>query len=71
MEKKNERAYKLRCRELELQERKQTLEEKKFDLEHLERKKRLEIEENRSNREIVIFENQQRLLEIIIKKINS
>lgn len=77
LEKKNERWYELRCRELALQE-------KQMELESYERKKRLEIEERRLlidekrlemgekklKTELDIFKNQQRLMEMAFQACN-
>lgn len=66
--KKNERWYEIRSRELALQEREKSLQEKKFELENWERRKRMELEEKKSNIETDIFKNQQRLIEIVLQR---
>lgn len=68
LEKKNERSYEIKIRELALQERKQTLQEKKFELEKWERQKKSEMEEKRLSAELQIFANQQKLMEIICER---
>lgn len=67
LEKKNDRWYEIRCREL-------SLAEKKFDLESMEKKRRLEMEETRLEMEkkrmkvqMDIFHNEQKLMEIALK----
>lgn len=55
-------------RELALNEKAQALEEKRFELEQAEKRKILDIEENRNNMEMEVFKNQQKLIELILKK---
>lgn len=52
-----------------MQERVQALAEKKFELESWERKKKIEMEEKKIHMEVDIFKNQQKMLEIIFKKL--
>jgi len=77
LEKKNDRWYEVRCREL-------TVQEKKLELESYERKKRVEIEQKRLaidekrlemeatklKTELDIFKNQQRLIEMAFQACN-
>lgn len=55
-------------RELALNEKAQALEEKRFELEQAEKRKILDIEENRNNMEMEVFKNKQKLIELILKK---
>lgn len=66
---KSEKSYEVRKTELALQERIQTLAEKKFELESWERTKRIEMEEKKINLELDMFKTQHNLLEIILKKL--
>lgn len=68
LSKKLDRQYEIRSRELALKKKAQALEETKFELEQAEKRKRLDIEDNRNNMEMEVFKNQQKLIELILKK---
>ncbi|CAG9814660.1 unnamed protein product [Phaedon cochleariae] len=75
LEKKSEKQYELKYKELGLQERKQLLEENEFEMDRIERQKRLEIEERRLEMEekrwkveMDLFANQQELIKILFNK---
>ncbi|KAK5648197.1 hypothetical protein RI129_003089 [Pyrocoelia pectoralis] len=75
--KKNERWFEIRSRQLVLQERQQTLLEKKCEAEHVEKIRKLEIKEKRLQMDemklktqLEIFSNQQKLLGLAFQKHN-
>ncbi|KAJ8914144.1 hypothetical protein NQ315_016222 [Exocentrus adspersus] len=75
LNKKYEKQYEIRARELVLEERKQNLLERKFELEAEERRKNMEIEEKRLVLEekrlsiqLEVFQNQQSLIKAVLQK---
>ncbi|CAG9820679.1 unnamed protein product [Phaedon cochleariae] len=75
LEKKNEKINEIRLKEVALQERKQLLEEDKWEMEKQERLKRLELEERRLKMdekrlkiELDLFSNQQELIKMLFTK---
>ncbi|XP_050497975.1 uncharacterized protein LOC126879091 [Diabrotica virgifera virgifera] len=68
LQKKNDRWFEIRSRELALQEREKTLQEEKFKLAKWETEKRTEMEEKRLEVQLDLFKNQQKLVEAILNK---
>lgn len=75
LERKNDRYYELRKKELVIQEKKQQLEERKLEMENEEKQRRwkmedrrLQMEEDRFNRTMELFNNLQSSLQVLLNQ---
>lgn len=68
--KKNDRWFEIQKRQLALQEHQKELDLRRFELEYKEKTKRLEMEEEKEKMLKDFLKNQQKLLEVILKKIS-